>query len=72
MDGSFGVYMLKDVKKKPVRKWRRELQNALRIERQLVARVLSQLLSLQEAEMGAKMLRKIRGTNLFSKILCPS
>ena len=71
MDGSFAVYMLKDVNK-PGRKWRRELQNALRLERQLVVRVLSQLLGLRRAGMRAETVRKIRETNSFPKNLCPS
>lgn len=66
MDGSFGVYTLKDAKT-PGRKWRRELQNVLRSERQLVVRVLSQLLGLRGTGMRAETVRKIRETSLFSK-----
>lgn len=57
----------KGYKKKTGRKWRRDLQNALRSERQLVVRVLCQLIGLCGAGMRAEMVRKIRETNLFSK-----
>lgn len=67
---SFGVYMLKDVKK-PGIMCRRELWNALRLGRQLVVRVLSQVLGLWGVGMRAEMVRKIRETLLFSKNTCP-